>query len=148
LGLFDSTEEHPPSKIRRYIITCIAFVILVGLGCWYLLRYHTEKNTIRNFLITVAAGKMDEAYRIWKPSPTYSFKDFTEDWGPDSYYGPVKSFRIEDTQHPTNGTGVVVVVEVSPYEPFPANDDFAKQSKTKEVRLWVEFKDQSISYPP
>ena len=70
MGLFDSTEEHPPAKVRRYVITGLAFVLLVVLGCWYLLRYHAEKNAVRQFLNTVAAGKMDDAYRIWKPSGT------------------------------------------------------------------------------
>jgi hypothetical protein len=40
------------------------------------------------------------------------------------------------------------VVAVSPYQPFPADDDVTKQNKTKEVKIWVEFKDQSMSYPP
>jgi hypothetical protein len=152
VGIFDSTEEHPPAKIRRYIITGLAFVLLVAGGCWYLLRYHTEKNTVRLFLDTVAAGKMEEALRIWKPSPTYSFKDFLEDWGPDGYYGPVKSYHFESAgvlkRGPEPPSGVIITVEVSPYSPFPDIHDAAKQSKTKEVRLWVEFKDQSISFPP
>ena len=152
MGLFDSTEEHPPAKLRRYIITGIAFIVLVAGGCWYLLRYHAEKNTVRHFLSTVVTGNLEEAYRIWKPSSTYSFKDFLEDWGKDGYYGPVKSFHIQSAQVIKRGmehpSGVVVTLEVSPYETFPANDDVAKQSKTKEVRLWVEFKDQSLSFPP
>jgi len=28
------------------------------------------------------------------------------------------------------------------------NDDLAKQNKTKEVTLWVQFNDESISFPP
>jgi hypothetical protein len=152
VGIFDSTEEHPPAKIRRYIITGIAFVALVAGGCWYLLRYHTEKNTVRHFLNAVAAGNMEEAYGIWKPVPTYSFKDFLDDWGPEGYYGPVKSFHVEGAEEIKRGSqpvsGVVITVEVSPYTPFPGNDDVAKQSKTKEVHLWVEFKDLSISFPP
>jgi hypothetical protein len=43
---------------------------------------------------------------------------------------------------------VIVTVEVSPYSPFPANNDEAKQNKTKEVRLWVQFKDQSLGFAP
>jgi len=152
VGLFDSTEEHPPAKVRRYIITALAFVGLVALGCWYLLRYHAEKSAVRHFLSTAAAGKMDEAYRIWKPSGTYSFKDFNDDWGPNSYYGPVKSFRIEGAQEIKCGvgapTGAVVTVEVSPYDTFPSNSDAEKQSKTKEVRLWIQYDDHSFSFPP
>lgn len=152
MGLFDGAEEHPAHKLRRYIITGLVFVALVVGFCWYLLRFHAEKNTVRHFLNAVAANKMDEAYHVWKPTDAYSFKDFLEDWGDQSYYGPVKSYRIEDAQELKRGSnpvsGVVVTVELSPYETFPSESDAAKQSKTKEVRLWVEFKDQSISFPP
>lgn len=152
MALFDSGEEHPAHKMRRYVITGLAFVALVAAFCWYLLRFHAEKNTVRHFLNAVAAGKMDEAYHIWKPSDAYSYKDFLEDWGAQSYYGPVKSYRVEDAQEIRRGSnpvsGVVVTVELSPYDAFPSDTDAAKQSKTKEVRLWVEFKDQSISFPP
>ena len=152
MGLFDSTEEHPPAKVRRYIITGFVFVILVALGCWYLLRYHAEKSAARHFLNTVAAGKMDEAYRIWKPSGSYSLKDFNDDWGDKSFYGPVKSFRIERADEIKCGvgapTGAVVTVKLSPYDTFPSDSDDEKQSKTKEVRLWIQYDDQSFSFPP
>ena len=148
MGLFDSSEEHPPDKMRRYIITGAAFIALIAGGCWYLLRFHTEKQTIRHFMDTVIAGNMDEAYRIWKPSETYSLKDFLEDWGPDGYYGPIKSYHIEDIEHLKDASGVVAAIELSPYSPFPDDHDAAKQSKTKEVRLWVELKDQSLGFPP
>ena len=148
MGLFDSSEEHPPDKLRRYIITGAAFIALIAVGCWYLLRFHTEKQTIRHFMDTVIAGNMDEAYRIWKPSETYSLKDFLEDWGPNGYYGPIKSYHIEDIEHLKDASGVVTVIELSPYSPFPDDHDAAKQSKTKEVRLWVELKDQSLGFPP
>jgi hypothetical protein len=152
VGIFDSTEEHPPHKIRRYIITGLTFVALLVLGSWYLLRFHAEKNTVRHFLDAVAAEKMEDAYRMWGKSESFSYKDFLEDWGSNSYYGPVKSYHIEGAQELKRGveppSGVVVTVELSPYAPFPADSDVAKQSKTKEVRLWVEFKDQSLGYAP
>jgi hypothetical protein len=149
LGLLDSTDEHPQSKLRRYLITTLVFILLVILGIWYLMRFHQEKLTVRHFLDTVVAGNMEQAYRIWKPQPSYSFKDFMDDWGPEGYYGPVKSYHFEDAERPKGGSsGVIIVVEVSPYDPFPAANDEIRQSKTKEARLWVEFRDQSMSYPP
>jgi len=149
VGLFDSTEEHPPSKVLRYIITGVVFVGLIAGFIAYQLRFHTEERTLRHFMDAVAAGKMDEAYRIWKPSETYSFKDFLEDWGPDGYYGPIKSYHLEHIEkNKPNASGVVATIELSPYQPFPDDHDAAKQSKTKEVRLWVEFKDQSLGFPP
>ncbi len=149
MGLFDSTEEHPPSKVLRYIITGVVFVGLIAGFIAYQLRFHTEEGTLRHFMDAVVAGKMDEAYRIWKPSETYSFKDFLEDWGPEGYYGPIKSYRLEHIEkNKPNASGVVATIELSPYQPFPDDHDAAKQSKTKEVRLWVEFKDQSLGFPP
>jgi hypothetical protein len=149
VGLFDSTEEHPPSKVLRYIITGLVFVGLIAGFIAYQLRFHTEERTLRHFMDAVVAGKMDEAYRIWKPSETYSFKDFLEDWGPDGYYGPIKSYHLEHIEkNKPNASGVVATIELSPYQPFPDDHDAAKQSKTKEVRLWVEFKDQSLGFPP
>jgi hypothetical protein len=148
LGLLDSSEEHPHSKLRRYIITAVTFLILVTLGAWHLLRFHTEKKTVAEFLTTLSAGQMEQAYHLWKPQPSYSYNDFLDDWGPNGYYGPVKSFRVVATERLKGASGVVVVVAVSPYQPFPADDDVTKQNKTKEVKIWVEFKDQSMSYPP
>ena len=34
---------------------------------------------------------------MWSPSESYSLKDFEGDWGPDGYYGPVKSFNVTGT---------------------------------------------------
>src|SRR5713101_2880113 len=34
--------------------------------------------------------------------------------------------------------GIIVVVEVSPYQPFPDDSDVAKSRRTREVRIWVE----------
>ena len=83
-----------------------------------------------------------------KPSPSYSFNDFMEDWGPAGYYGPVRSYRLGRPAHIKNGSGAEILLDVSPYQPFPNINNPIQMNKTKEVRLWVEFKDQSISFPP
>jgi hypothetical protein len=149
MGLLDATEEAPHSRLRRYLITILAFIVIGGGFIWYKLRYHTEKTAVYHFLNAVVAGNLDQAYRMWGASESYTLKDFTGDWGPEGYYGPVKSFNITDTYRPPDGsTGVVIIVDVSPYQPFPDRDDAFKQSKSKEVRLWVQFKDRSIQFPP
>ena len=43
---------------------------------------------------------------------------------------------------------MIIVFEVNPDQPFPDANDEVKQSKTKEVRVWVTFADQSMSFPP
>lgn len=149
MGLLDQTEEHPASKLRRYLITAAVFVLLAWGGLWWMLRYHAEKTVVYHFMNAVAAGSLQQAYGMWSPSPSYSYQDFVSDWGPDGYYGPVKSFNVKGTYHPPNGsTGVVIIVDLSPYQPFPEKDDALRQSKSKEVRLWVQFKDRSVEFPP
>jgi hypothetical protein len=149
VGLFDNSDEHPPAKAMRYVITGIAFVLLVAGFCYfYLLRYHTEKNTVRHFMNALIAGNTQEAYQVSKPAASYSFKDFEDDWGPQAYNGGIKSFRIEDATRLESGAGVAVTVEVSPYAPFPPKSDELKSAKTTEVKLWVQFKDESIGLAP
>jgi hypothetical protein len=150
VGIFDSSEEHPPAKVRRYIITAVAFVVVVFLFAWYWMgvRFYREKGTVRHFLSDVVTGNTDEAYRIWKPSPTYSLKDFLDDWGPSGYYGPIKSFKVGTPQGVKNGPSVAIVIEVSPDQPFPGEHDEAKQNKIQKITLWVDRADESISFPP
>lgn len=146
MGIFDSSNEHPPAKIRRYVITSLVFVALATAFCAYLLRYHKEKITVHHFLDAVIAGHMQEAYRIYKPSSMYSYKSFLDDWGYDGYYGPVKSYHIADITG--RGPTIEIVVDVSPYQPFPDDNDVAKQSKTRTVRFWVQSSDQSLAIAP
>jgi hypothetical protein len=146
--LFDAVEQKPPSKARRYVITVLVLILLLAGSLWWMLRFHAEKVTILHFMNAVIAGNLQQAYQIWKPSPSYSFNDFTQDWGPSGYYGPIKSFHLEKTEHHPGASGVVIKLELSPFQPFPEENDMVKQNKTKEVALWVELKDESISYPP
>jgi hypothetical protein len=155
LGILDSTSEEPSSKLRRYILTGAIFVALVAGGVWWGLRFHSEKRAVRNFMDAVVAGEMRRAFQMWKPSASYSFQDFVSDWGPNGYYGPVKSYVIESVDQPdaprgTNlpVTGVVIVVELSQYQPFPDPKDTVKSRRNKEARIWVESKDLSLSYAP
>ena len=151
VGLFDSTDEHPPARIRRYIITGVAALVLAFLFLWYWpgnLRFYKERNTVGHFMNEVAAGDFQAAYRTWKPSRTYSFNDFMEDWGPKGYYGPVKSFRLESTEGVRNSPSAAVQVAVSPYQPFPDDNDEVKQNKIQRIALWVDPADQSISFAP
>lgn len=140
--------------MRFGIIVVIAVVVTYGVFAailpkllWYPIYYHAEWSTIHRFLNAVAEGNPQHAYQIWKPVPSYTYDRFLEDWGPEGYYGPVKSYNVKDTDHPSGCSCVDIAVQVSPYDPFPEKDDFVKQAKTKEFKLRVEYKDQSIGFP-
>lgn len=148
MGLLDSTAEEPSSKLMRYIMTGSIFVLLLALGLWWVFRFHGEKKQVSQFMDAVVAGDFQKAYEIWKPSPGYSYQDFLEDWSPSGFYGPVKSYRIEGAGKKAGASGVVVIVAISPHSPFPDEKDTAKMRRVREVKIWVESKDHSMSFAP
>jgi hypothetical protein len=148
VGLLDSDSEDPQSKLRRYVILgLLAAIALVVLGL-YITRYNAEKRIVRQFFDTLVKGDAETAYRLWQPKPTYTYKDFLDDWGSNGFYGPVKSYHIATAQRQGGASGVVVVVEVSPFVPFPSDTEYEKLQKNKEVKIWVERETQALSFAP
>lgn len=90
---------------------------------------------------------MNKAYELWKPSPSYKMMDFMADWGPNGYYGPVKSYEIIHLKSPDGANGVIVTARVSPFPEIPAASDLEKSQKTKVVDIWVRSSDKSLSFP-
>jgi hypothetical protein len=148
LSLLDQKSEAPPSKVLRYAVSGVALALLLSFAVWYFfLRYLSEQRTIRNFMDLVVAEKFEEAYRAWQPQPSYTYGDFLADWGPDGYYGPVRSYNIFSIRSPGRASGSTVVVELSPDQPFPPQED-AKSARVRVVRLWVEARDLSMGFAP
>jgi hypothetical protein len=152
--LFDTLEQKPQSKARRHFFTAIGVIVTIVVFfaafptyLWYPIAYYRESNTVRHFMNEIIAGNLQQAYQDWHPAPSYSFKDFLDDWGPNGYYGPVKSYRIGRPEHIKNGSAADIPVAVSPYDPFPSDGDMAKQNGTKVVHIWVDKTDHSLSFP-
>ena len=148
MGLLDRDSEDPQSKLRRYIVTGLFGVGLAVVLFLYFTRFSAEKKTVAQFLDTVVQGNLESAYHLWQPKPSYTYKDFVDDWGPNGYYGPVKSYQIVTAQRTRGASGVVIVVEVSPFSPFPADTEREKLRQNKEVKLWVERETRSLSFAP
>lgn len=123
--------DRKAERRRRYAITILAFVALLsGYGYWRFRNFAEEREALR-FFQELESKNFQEAYRIWQPTPSYKFKDFMEDWGDKGLQGPVHNFELV-TSH-RRGTGVIVEVRVNGNET---------------VRLWVERKDKSLTFPP
>lgn len=149
MGILDAGPEEPKSRALRYVISGVALVLLISGAMWYFLRYTPEKRTVERFMDAVAAGDMQKACDIWHTHPGFSCKDFVSFWGPDGYYSPIKSYRLESAEvPPKGGSGVVVTVEISGYTPFPKPDETIKFAQNREVQIWVERSDKSLSFPP
>ena len=147
MGILDGDAGPPPSKVPRYVVLGGVAVLAIATLLFLALRYRAEKATARLFLQQVVAGDFQSAYRTWKPSSGYTFTDFMGDWGPTGSFGPVKSFDLAAAKRRGEASGVVVTVRVSPYEPFPADND-PKSRSNKTVNLWIETSDQSFSFAP
>jgi hypothetical protein len=148
MTIFDAPPLRPPWKYRRPALFVGSGVVIPAIVIFFLLRFHAEYETTRSVMDSIASGNLPQAYKLWKPGPSYTYEDFLQDWGPNGYYGPVKSYRIDYHLTDKKGSNVEVTLYLSPFQPFPADDDFPKMSKTKQARLWVATKDQSISFPP
>ncbi|HEV3219869.1 MAG TPA: hypothetical protein VGZ48_08860 [Candidatus Acidoferrales bacterium] len=152
MGLFDSTSEDPGAKKRRYAIMAATGLVLGALAIYWLIfgyLHVPERKAATRFFDTLCAGNTELAYKLWQPSRAYEYKDFLDDWGPNGIYGPVKSYQIVTIGSPAKGgSGVIVIAEVSPFQPFPDPNDLPKARSDKEVRIWVESADKSLSYPP
>jgi len=137
-----------PQKPRAMAFTVAAVTIALIVTLWFVLRYYPEKRAAEHFFDALVAGNTDRAYRLWKPGPSYSMKDFLADWGPQGYYGPVKSYQMLKACAPRGSNTVDVSVAVSPFSPMPDASDAEKSRKTKIVDIWVVTADKSLSFPP
>jgi len=125
-----------------------AIAILATIALWWTFRFYPEKRAVEHFFDAVVAGEMDTAYRLWKPGESYKMPDFLADWGPNGYYGPVKSYRVIRANSPVGSNAVGVTVAISPFSPMPYPSDDEKSRKTRVVSVWVVSSDKSLSFPP
>lgn len=147
MSLLEPEVEKPrKSRVMAFTVAALAFTLAVVL--WFTFRYYPEKKAAAHFFDALVAGDTNKAYELWKPSETYRLSDFTADWGPSGYYGPVKSYKIMGAKAPRKSGSIEVDVAISPFSPMPEASDGEKSRKTKVVPLWILPSDKSISFPP
>lgn len=147
MTLLDAPAE-PQGKSHALKYTLFAVTLAVLIGGWLLFRYYPEKRAVTHFFDALVAGNTEEAYQLWKPSGSYRKGDFLADWGPEGYYGPVKSYEILRANRPKSSNGVIVSVAVSPFSPMPGPNDQTKSRRTKVIPLFVDTDSKSMSFSP
>jgi len=126
MTLLDAPPPKPPIHIWRYILLGI-LILLLAEGLYFAFRNYAEERAVTRFLATLEQGKFEEAYRLWQPSPSYSFQDFLHGWGIQGDYGKVREFQILGTR--SKGSSLVIVtIKVNNVDP-PL--DIAVDRKTK-----------------
>jgi hypothetical protein len=147
MSLLDPPASKPDkSRALAFTYATLALVAIVAL--WFTFRYYPEKKAAERFFDALVAGDTARAYQLWKPAPSYAMKDFLADWGPQGYYGPVKSYEIVHAKAPKGSTSIAVTVKVSPFSPMPDISDTEKSRKTTVVEVWILAADKSFSFPP
>lgn len=137
-----------PHKSRAIPFTIATVVVSVMVMLYFAIRYYPEKKAADRFFNALVSSNTDLAYQLWKPAPSYTKKDFLADWGPEGYYGPVKSYEILKATSQHGANAVDVQVAVSPFSPMPNASEPEKSRKTKVVSVWVIMSDKSLSFPP
>src|ERR1700731_597229 len=147
MPLLDAPAAKPEkSRAMAFTIATLALVAIVAL--WFVFRYYPEKKAAQHFFDALVAGDTAKAYQLWKPGPSYTMKDFLADWGPQGYYGPVKSYEIIHAKAPGGSNAISVSTEISPYSPMPDTSDTEKTRKPRVVDLGIHPSDKSFSSPP
>jgi len=147
MSLLEPPVEKPQkSRVMAFTVAALAFTLVVVL--WFTFRYYPEKKAAAQFFDALVAGDTNRAYQLWKPSASYKLDDFNADWGPNGYYGPVKSYKIMSAKAPKGGNTIEVNIAVSPFSPMPAASDAEKSRKTRVVTLWVLPSDKSLTFAP
>ena len=132
MTLLDATPPKPPRQVGRYMLVALALILVSGAG-YVGLRNFPEEQAISRFLTTLEQGNYREAYRLWQPSPSYSYGDFLHDWGEQGDYGKIRTFKILGSTSKGPDT-VIVTVTINDQQP-PHN-------------LVVDRKTKGLAYSP
>jgi hypothetical protein len=130
--LLDAKPAKPPLKIGRYILLG-AVVVFLGALLGFIFWNYAEEHAVSRFLTTLERGNYPEAYRLWQPSPSYSYADFLRDWGEKGDYGRIRHFRIINSKSKGART-VVVKVRINSVDP-PL--ELAVDRKNKGLSYWI-----------
>jgi hypothetical protein len=131
--VFDHIKPINP-KVERWkkrLLIGIPLAAILSGYLYYEFKNYPEERQVSRFLKALEEQDYPAAYLIWKPSRYYTFQNFSEDWGPDGVQGPIHDFDITDSHE--RGSGVIVYININ---------------GNKELALWVEKGDKSLSFPP
>lgn len=114
-------DARPPNQVtgfRKYLplFLLLVLVLLIGGLLGFRFRNYPEERAVARFLATLQQGSYQTAYRLWQPSPSYTFNDFLHDWGEQGDYGKIRSFEIIGSESKGSST-VNVTVRINNVDP-------------------------------
>ena len=115
MTLLDAKPPEPPRPYGRYILVGLAVVVL-GVVAYVLLRNVREERAVSRFLTTLEQGNFREAYNLWQPEKSYTYRDFLNNWGVQGDYGKIRTFKILGSRSVGSNT-VIVTVTINNVQP-------------------------------
>ncbi|MFB3921742.1 MAG: hypothetical protein ACE145_08470 [Terriglobia bacterium] len=116
MTLLDAQVPKPPSLLRKYLPVLIVGILGVSAVLFVRFRNYSEERAVDRFLTTLHEGNYPEAYRLWQPSPSYTYADFLHDWGEQGDYGKIRGFEILESRSKGSNT-VIVTVRINNVNP-------------------------------
>ncbi len=135
LATYGAGEEQRERLTKRLLLGAVILLAVVGVLYFYLKNYRQDQQ-VKKFFELLQKHDYTAAYALWgctqaKPCPEYPFKNFMEDWGPQSSRGNIVSYRIRRSR--SCGSGVIMTI------------DFGNN---QQERLWVERDSLVIGFSP
>jgi len=149
ISILDPQPPPPPNPWPLRLGVGAVVLVLVGTFAWSEFRYYGERRQVERFMDALVAGDYQTAYQLWKPSPAYPYQSFLEDWGETNSHGRIRNYEIVRIAPPQNEVGVRGGGTLSLGGESTGLIAYVRINGMQEpVRIWVERKDKSLSFPP
>jgi len=137
-------QQFDEARARRRRNLIIAGVIAALILTWvvYHLRNYPERRTADKFFAALQHQDIESAYGIWQQDAAwkqhpdkyskYTNGDFSQDWGPSSAWGTIKSYSIDCSY--SSGSGVIVQATVN--------------HRNQHAYVWVDKSDKTLHFSP
>jgi hypothetical protein len=143
MTLMDAQQfDEARARRRRNLIIVVIIAALIVAWVAYHLRDYPERHVAGKFLATLQRGDIEGAYAIWFKDPNwkqhpakysnYTYGDFSQDWGPSSEWGPIKSYAVNCSY--SSGSGVIVQSTVN--------------RRVQHAYIWVDKSDKTLHFSP
>lgn len=120
---------------RRNFLIAAVVLVLLALGLYFYWPYFQARRTVNHFMQALIHKNYQEAYYLWQADPKlYPMEAFMRDWGPQSEWGRIKSYKIKHVTVPPGGhsSGLVVLVQIN--------------GMPHEAKIWVENHSDALSF--